>query len=106
MLEAFHENKISLEKIVEKMCHNPAILFQIKNRGFIRTGYHADLVIFNLNKPWTVNKKNILYKCGWSPFEGKSFKSRISHTIINGEVIYDNFKISNKKNAKRLNFDR
>lgn len=106
MLEAFHKNKISLEKIVEKMCHNPAILFQIKNRGFIRTGYHADLVIFNLNKPWTVNKKNILYKCGWSPFEGKSFKSRISHTIINGEVIYDNFKISNKKNAKRLNFDR
>ena len=106
MLEAFHENKISLEKIVEKMCHNPAILFQIKNRGFIRTGYHADLVIFNLNKPWTVNKKNILYKCGWSPFEGKSFKSRISHTIINGEIIYDNFKISNKKNAKRLNFDR
>ena len=106
MLEAFHKNKISLEKIVEKMCHNPAILFKIQKRGFIRPGYHADLVIFNLTKPWTVNKTNILYKCGWSPFEGKSFKSRISHTIINGKVIFDNFKFSNKKNAKRLKFDR
>ncbi|MDG2172242.1 MAG: dihydroorotase, partial [Flavobacteriaceae bacterium] len=70
MLEGYHKNKIKLEKIVEKMCHNPAILYEIENRGYIREGYFADLVIFNLNNPWTVNKENILYKCGWSPFEG------------------------------------
>lgn len=106
MLEAYHNNKISLEKIVEKMCHNPAILFQIEKRGYIRKGYFADLVIFNLNNPWTVNKENILYKCGWSPFEGKSFKSRISHTIINGNLIYENTSFLNETRGKRLTFER
>ena len=84
MMEAFHNGKISIEKMVEKMCHNPAILFQIEKRGYIKQGYFADLVLVNPNNPWTVNKKNILYKCGWSPFEGTTFKSRISHTILNG----------------------
>jgi dihydroorotase len=106
MLEAHHNNKISLEKIVEKMCHNPAILFQIEKRGFIKKGYYADLVIFNLNNPWTVNKDNILYKCGWSPFEGKSFKSRISHTIVNGKLIYNNSRFVNTTRGKRLTFER
>ena len=90
MLEAYHNNKISLTKIVEKMCHNPAILFDIKNRGYIKEGYFADLVIFNLNNPWTVSKDNILYKCLWSPFENKTFKSRILHTIVNGNLVYSN----------------
>ncbi|MEL6917733.1 MAG: dihydroorotase, partial [Bacteroidota bacterium] len=84
MLENYHAGRISLEKIVEKMCHNPAKLFQIKKRGFLREGYFADLVAVNLNDSWQVNKNNIFYKCGWSPFEGVAFRSRISHTFING----------------------
>jgi len=106
MLEAHHKGKISLEKLVEKMCHNPAILFQIEKRGYIKEGYFADLVIVNLNKPWSVNKQNILYKCGWSPFEGTTFKSRVTHTILNGHLVYENSKISEKKYAKRLTFNR
>jgi len=106
MLEAHHKGKISLEKLVEKMCHNPAILFQIEKRGYIKEGYFADLVIVNLNKPWSVNKQNILYKCGWSPFEGTTFKSRVTHTILNGHLVYENSKISEKKHAKRLTFNR
>ncbi|HLV15371.1 MAG TPA: dihydroorotase [Xanthomarina sp.] len=106
ILEAYHKGKISLEKIVEKMCHNPAILFQIEKRGFIKEGYFADLVIVNLNQPWTVNKQNILYKCGWSPFEGTSFKSRVTHTILNGELVYENSKIKDSKQGRRLTFNR
>jgi dihydroorotase len=106
MLEAHHKGKISLEKLVEKMCHNPAILFQIEKRGFIKEGYFADLVIVNLNKPWTVNKQNILYKCGWSPFEGTTFKSRVTHTLLNGHLVYENSKINTKKQGKRLTFTR
>ncbi|MFL2642987.1 MAG: dihydroorotase [Flavobacteriales bacterium] len=106
MLEGYHKNKIKLEKIVEKMCHNPAILYEIENRGYIREGYFADLVIFNLNNPWTVNKENILYKCGWSPFEGTTFKSRISHTIVNGNIVYFNDKIIDKYMGKKLTFKR
>ena len=82
MMEASHNGKISVEKMVEKMCHNPAILFQIEKRGYIKEGYFADLVLVNPNNPWTVNKDNILYKCGWSPFEGTTFNSRISHTFL------------------------
>ncbi|HMC01304.1 MAG TPA: amidohydrolase family protein, partial [Flavobacteriaceae bacterium] len=91
---------------VEKMCHNPAILFQIEKRGFIREGYFADLVLVDLVSPWTVNKENILYKCKWSPFEGTSFKSRITHTFVNGGLAYSNFKFSEKKYAKQLTFNR
>ena len=88
MMEAYHNGKISIEKMVEKMCHNPAVLFQIEKRGYIKQGYFADLVLVNPNNPWTVNKDNILYKCGWSPFEGTTFNSRISHTILNGVIVY------------------
>jgi len=106
MLEAYHQGKITIEKIVEKMCHNPAILFQIEKRGYIKEGFFADLVIVNANHPWTVNKENIVCKCGWSPFEGVSFKSRISHTFVNGELVYENFKFYNANAAKRLTFSR
>lgn len=106
MLEAHHKGKISLEKIVEKMCHNPSILFQIEKRGFIKEGYFADLVIVNTNNPWTVKKENILYKCGWSPFENTTFKSTITHTFVNGNLVYNNFKFYNVKAAKRLTFNR
>ena len=106
MLEMYHKGKISLEKVVEKMCHNPAILFQIARRGFIKEGYYADLVLVDLNNPWTVNKENILYKCGWSPFEGTTFKSRITHTFLNGSLVYQNSKFNAVKSAKRLTFNR
>lgn len=106
MLEAFHNRKISLEKIVEKMCHNPAILFQIEKRGFIKEGYFADLVLVDLNNPWVVKKDNILYKCGWSPFEGTTFKSRITHTFVNGSLVYNKSKLTNVKAAQRLTFNR
>ncbi len=106
MLEMYHKEKISLEKVVEKMCHNPAILFQIEKRGFIKEGYFADLVVVDLNNPWTVKKDNILYKCGWSPFEGTTFKSRITQTFINGSLVYNNSKFSDVKAAKRLTFNR
>ena len=105
-LEAYHNGKISLEKIVEKMCHNPAILFDVEKRGFIREGYYADLVAVDLNNPWTVNKENVLYKCGWSPFEGTTFKSRVSHTFLNGSLVYHNSKFTEKRAAKRLTFNR
>jgi len=106
LLEMYHKGKISLEKIVEKACHNPAILFQIKDRGFIREGYKADLVLVDLVSPWTVNKENILYKCGWSPFEGVTFKSRVSHTFVNGILTYHNLKFQNKSVSQRLTFNR
>ncbi|NMH87034.1 dihydroorotase [Flavivirga algicola] len=106
MLEMYHKGKISVEKVVEKMCHNPAILFQVARRGFIKEGYYADLVLVDLNSPWTVNKDNILYKCEWSPFEGTTFKSRITHTFLNGSLVYQNSKFNNIKAAKRLTFNR
>ena len=106
MFEAHHQGKISVEKIVEKMCHNPAKLFKIEKRGFIREGYHADLVIVNPSLPWSVKPENILYKCGWSPFEGYTFKSRITHTFVNGELVYNNFKVKDTRPGKRLLFDR
>ncbi len=106
MLEKYHGGKISLEKIVEKMCHNPAKLFQIKKRGFIREGFYADLVVLDLNDSWTVTKENIAYKCGWSPFEGNSFKSRITHTFVNGHLAYENGNFSEERKARRLTFNR
>ena len=106
LLEMYHKGKISLEKIVEKTAHNPAILFQIKERGYIRKGYKADLVLVDLNSPWTVKKENLLYKCGWSPFEGTIFKSRVTHTLVNGVLVYENSKFPNKSNPERLTFNR
>ncbi len=106
LFEAYHNGKISVEKIVQKMCHNPAVVFKIEKRGFIKEGYYADLAIVNPSKPWSVNKDNILYQCGWSPFEGANFKSRISHTFINGQLVYENAKVKEIKAGQRLQFDR
>ena len=106
MLEKYHQNTITMEKIVEKMCHNPAKLFQIEKRGFIREGFFADLVVVATNHPWEVKKSNILYKCGWSPFEGTTFKSRITHTFVNGHLAFEHGSFSEKRNAKRLTFNR
>lgn len=106
LFEMYHKGKISLEKIVEKTAHNPAILFQIKDRGYIREGYKADLVLVDLVAPWSVNKDNIFYKCGWSPFEGTAFKSRITHTFVNGVLTYHNFKFPNRSTPERLTFNR
>jgi dihydroorotase len=106
MFEAHLQGKISVEKIVEKMCHNPAKLFKIRNRGFIKEGYYADLTLVDIHAPWNVNKDNILYKCGWSPFEGTNFKSRIIHTLVNGKIVYSNGRVMDTKVGKRLLFDR
>ena len=88
------------------MCHNPAICFKIEKRGFIREGYFADLVLVDLNSQWQVKKENILYKCGWSPFEGEIFNSKITHTLINGHIAYQNGKFDANQKAMRLSFDR
>lgn len=106
MLQKTHDGKITAEKVVEKMCHNPAKLFQIKNRGYIREGYYADLAIVDMESPWTVSKDNIVYKCGWSPFEGTRFRTKVTHTFINGHLAYDQGQFSNLRNSKRLTFDR
>ena len=106
MLELYHQGKIRLEKIVEKMCHAPAICFQVENRGFIREGYAADLVLVEIDNPWEVNKDNILYKCAWSPFEGSTFKSRVTHTWVNGHLAYQNGTFDESQKGHRLTFDR
>jgi len=106
LIEMHRRGRISMEKIVEKTAHNPAILFQIKDRGYIREGYKADLVLVDLNAPWAVKKENIFYKCGWSPFEGTTFRSRVTHTLVNGELVYEMFKFNKKGKAERLTFNR
>ncbi|MEX0312627.1 MAG: dihydroorotase [Allomuricauda sp.] len=106
MLQKEQEGKIGLEKIVEKMCHNPAKLFDLDKRGFIREGYFADLVQIQRNTQNQVKKANILYKCGWSPFEGVTFDSEVARTFVNGHLAYEFGNFSSKKNAKRLTFDR
>lgn len=106
MLQHYHQGTISLEKIVQKMCHNPAILFDIEERGFLREGYFADLVVVDPKRPWTVSVDNILYHCGWSPFESKEFTSAVTHTFVNGHLAYENGVISTHRNAKRLTFTR
>jgi dihydroorotase len=106
MFEAHHQGKITIEKIVEKMCHNPAKLFKIEKRGFIKVGYFADLVIINSGLPWSVKKENILSKCGWSPFEGFTFKSRVTHTFVNGKLVYSGFKVKDIRAGQRMLFNR
>ena len=106
MLAFVKQEKISIEKVVEKMCHNPAICFKVENRGFIREGYFADLVLVNLDKPWEVNKNNILYKCGWSPFEGETFNAQITHTFVNGHIAYEYGDFDETQRGMRLTFDR
>ena len=106
MLELNRQGKITLEKVVEKMCHAPAICFQIAERGFIRKGYKADLVLVNMNESWSVSSKNILYKCGWSPLEGQTFNSKVTHTFINGQIAYENGVFSDSIRGERLLFNR
>ena len=106
LLEMVKQGKISLERVVQKACHNPAILFRVRERGYIREGYKADLVLVNPESPWTVEKSNILAKCGWSPFEGQEFSSRVEKTWVNGKLVYDNGKIIEGSTGERLLFDR
>lgn len=106
LFEAHHQGKISVEKIVQKICHNPALLFQIEKRGFIKPGYFADLVIVDSHSPWTVTKENVLAKCGWSPFEDFIFTSKITHTFVNGQLVYADEQVSEVKAGKRLLFER
>lgn len=106
MMEFYKKGRISLEKIVEKMAHHPAILFQIEKRGYIREGYFADLVVVDLNAETEVRRQNLFYKCGWSPLEGVKFRSAITHTLVNGHVAYENGKFDESKKGERLSFDR
>ena len=106
MLEAYRQGIISIEKLIEKMCHNPAKLFQIEKRGFVKEGYFADLVLVDLTKEQTITKENILYKCGWSPFEGNTFHSTITHTFVNGHLIYCKGAFNDDVKGKRLTFNR
>lgn len=106
MLQQHKNGKISLEKLVQKMCHNPALLFDVEKRGFIREGYYADLVEVDLNAPWQVQKPNILYKCGWSPFEGLTFDAKINKTFVNGHLAYENGILSDERHGQRLTFTR
>lgn len=106
MLELVRDKKISIEKVVEKMSHAPADCFRIKFRGYIREGYFADMVLVNLNEPWQVEKKNILYKCEWSPFEGQQFSSKVKHTFVNGNHVYNNGEFNFQGNGMRLLFDK
>lgn len=106
MLDFFHAGRISLERVVQKMSHNPAILFQISKRGFIREGYYADLVIVDPDQPWVVERENILSKCGWSPFLGRRFKSQITHTFVSGHLVYADGSFDDSMKGQRLTFDR
>ena len=105
MFEHYLNKKITLEKIVQKMCHNPAILFRVNKRGFIRKNYFADIVIIDPRKKYTVDSNNILYKCGWSPFEGTKFNSQITHTFINGNLVYENGLINEDFRGKKISFE-
>lgn len=104
MLEFYHQKKITLEKIAEKMSHAPATLFRIKDRGFIREGSYADLALVDLNDPWEVTRENLLYKCGWSPFDGNIFHARVTHTFVNGHLAYEHGKLNESAKGQRLEF--
>ncbi|MFO7822921.1 MAG: dihydroorotase [Cyclobacterium sp.] len=106
LLEMYHEHKISLEEIVQKTSHNVAVLFEIEKRGYLRPGYQADMVLVDLEDPWEVKKENVLSKCGWSPFEGQTFRSKITHTFVSGHLVYDNGTFDESKQGQRLKFSR
>ncbi len=106
MMELVRQEKLTMEKLVDKMCHAPAILFNISERGFIREGYYADLVLVDPEASWTVNRDNILYKCGWSPMEGQTFRSKVTHTIVNGHVVYENGIFDEQPRSNQLTFNR
>jgi dihydroorotase len=106
LLEMSLNGKIPLQRVVEKMCHHPAILFQIAERGYIREGYFADIVLVDMNRPWKVQEETILAKCGWSPFEGQVFRPSVTHTFVSGHLAYENGLLNSAHMGKRLSFNR
>ncbi len=106
MLGFYHMGRLPLETIVDKMCHSPAILYRIKERGFIRKGYHADLALVDMDAPWTVAPENILYKCGWSPLEGVTFKSRVNMCWVNGRLVFDHGRFDEAVKGQRMEFGK
>lgn len=106
MLQFYHAGTISIEKIVEKMCHNVADIFAIEKRGYLRPGYFADVVLVNPNEMQTITPESLLYKCKWSPFEGETFKGKVTHTFVNGHLVYDNGNFDESKKGKRMTFNR
>jgi dihydroorotase len=106
MMEYYQQGKISVELIAEKMSHHPAILFRVEKRGFIREGYFADLVLVDPATSWQVSKSNLLYKCGWSPFEGQTFHSTVTHTWVNGNLVWENGRSVDSERGMRLTFNR
>ena len=104
MLEFVHQQKITIEQVAEKMAHNPAVCFKVDKRGFIREGFWADLVLVDMNAPWTVTKENILYKCNWSPFEEQTFNSKITHTFVSGNLVWEKGVLKTALKGKRLQF--
>jgi len=106
MLEMVHRNKITIEKVVEKMCHAPARLFEVKDRGFLEPGYKADMVLVDMEKEWKVKRNNILYKCGWSPLSGETFHSEVTHTWVNGRLAYKDGMFNEMIRGERLEFKR
>jgi dihydroorotase len=106
MLDFYLKGQISLERIVEKMCHAPAICFQIAERGYIREGYYADIAIIDLEKSYTVQKDNILYKCAWSPLEGQTLRGTVTHTFVSGNLVFDNGTFNDRDKGMRITFDR
>ena len=106
MFDLVKAGYFTIEKVIQKMCHNPAILFEVEDRGYIREGYYADLVLVDDSQPYTVTRENILAKCGWSPFEGHTFSSSVSHTIVNGRIVYQNGVIQESGTGMRMRFTR
>ena len=106
VMELVHEGLLSIEQLVQKMCHAPANLYQIEKRGFIRPGYKADIVLLNPTKEWTVTNDCILSKCGWSPMEGETFHSKVEKTFVNGNLVYDNCQVDTQHRGQALRFDR
>ena len=106
MLELCHRGEFTPELVVRKMCHNPALIFGITDRGFIREGYRADMVLVDPDSPWTVSKENILYKCGWSPLEGTTFRSRVITTIVNGIKVLEKGRLTGRRAPEMLRFKR
>ena len=104
LLELYHQDKLSLSQVIDKMCHAPARCFKVEDRGFIREGYFADLVLVDMNAPWTVEPEKILYKCGWSPFEGQKFTSMVTETFVNGKLVFDNGRFLEDTKGQRLRF--
>jgi len=106
MLELMHQDVFTIAEVVEKLCHAPARLFQVSKRGYVAEGHHADLVLVDLDAPWTVSKENLLYKCGWSPFEGQQFRSKVLNTWVNGRMVYADGKVDRSVRGQRLSFAR